>query len=205
MKFIFIDETEKFGYFGISLVCIDSTKYSSITKSVLNALNKNNWSLGEEFKSTHIFSSSNGDLKIDIETRKNIAEAIIKSNISNKNAKLNAYFAVKKCKKNAKNYNLLLENIINKIPKINNAKQGKNLVAFFVDQISCSSKETIQLVNTLNKLSERGYLLVEYPSFVKSSNLTGGVLLADHIAFVSMWNYLNPKTRDKEASAIKQQ
>ena len=82
-------ETEKFDYFGLSLVCIDSTKYSSITKSVLNALNKNNWSLKEEFKSTCIFSSSNGDLKVDIETRKSIAEAIIKSNISKKNAKLN--------------------------------------------------------------------------------------------------------------------
>jgi len=205
MKFIFIDETEKFGYFGLALVCIDSSKYSSITKSVLNALSKNNWSLKEEFKSTCIFSSSNGDLNITIETRKKIAEQIIKSNISNKNAKLNAYFAVKKCKKNAEDYVLLLEKILKKVPKVQTTRQGKNLVAFFVDQISSNAKETTQIVNTLNKIGDRGYLLVEYPSFVKSSNLTSGVLLTDHIAYVSMWNYLNSSTRNKESSEIKQQ
>lgn len=205
MKFIFIDETENFGYFGLSLICIDSTKYASITKSVINALSKGKWSLSEEFKSTCIFSSSNGDKSVSIETRKKIAENIIKSNISKKNAKLSAYFSAKKGKNTAKNYICLLRSILRKIPKAQSAIQGKNLVVFFIDQLSYTSKEIKEIIQILGELSRKGYLLVEYPSFVKSSNLTSGILLADHIVYVSMWNYLNPSERDKESSNIKQQ
>ncbi len=202
MKFIFIDETEKFGFFGVSVILIDSTKYSSLAKNILNAINSQGWSSDKEFKSVCIFSSSKGDTSVDIDTRKKIATKIIKTNVSKSNAKIKCFFAFRRGRKTANDYKLLLEKIFSKVPRASNARQGKNLVTVFFDQLDLTDKQKI-FSSTL-KLKERGYFITEHPVEIISSNLTPGVLLADHIAFISMWYKLNDATRDRESSEIKQ-
>ena len=54
-----------------------------------------------------------------------------------------------------------------------------------------------------NTLFKRGYFMVEFPCSVSSSNSTPGVLLADHIAFISIWNSLNDN--QKSGDSTKQQ
>ena len=208
MKFLFIDETEKFNHFGIALICIDSSKYSNISKSVLNALSKHKWDLKEEFKSTCIFSSTEGDKSIDIPTRMQIAQEIIKSNISKKNSAFNCYFGYVEGKKSAKNYELILKKLCQKIPKPQNCKNSKNVIAVYYDEMGFAKKEKdIQDIykEVSKELSARNYLIVETPVPISSSNLTSGILLSDHIAFIALWKSLNSKERNKEEATIKQQ
>lgn len=204
MKLMFVDETEQCGCFGVSLVCIDSTKYSVIAKNILNALNEKSWSLDKEFKSTCIFSSSNGDLNIEIEARKEIAEKIIQTNVSESNARVKCYFAFLRGAKNPANYKKLLEKIFSKITRANTANQGKNLIGLYFDELSYSGRDREVIISSTTKLLDKGYFIIEHPSEIKSSNITPGVLFADHIAFISLWNKLNSTERNQEVPEIKQ-
>ena len=203
MKFLFIDETEKFGQFGVSAVLIDHSKYPIIKKSIWNELSKYKWSFNEEFKSTQIFSSSTGDINVTVAQRMELAKRIMKTNIGEKNNRLKAYFCYSKAKRSQDLYCKLLEKIIKKLPKATNSKNGKNLIAIFVDELDGGHSYRERACKSINKLSERDYLLVDYPSFVKSSNHTTGILLADHIAFVANWKILSKQDKDREVSEIK--
>src|SRR3989344_7800023 len=204
MKLLFIDETAKYGYFGVSVVCIDHTKYSLIAKSVLNALNENKWSMDKEFKSTCIFSSTEGCQDVSIETRKKIAKEVIKTNISGNNARINAYFAYTKGKKSTENYQILLKKIFSQLPRASSSKSGKNLIAVFFDQLDLGNDSLKKVMTSLSFLAKKDYLLLEHPTLVKSSNLTHGIFLADHIAFVSLWKSINPDSVREENSIKKQ-
>ena len=199
MKFLFIDETEKFGYFGVSVIRMDSSKYGLISNSIYSSLSKRGWDLKEEFKSTHIFSRS-GDSKIDIETRKEIAFDIIKSNISQTNARFDAYFAYCQGEKNTQNYKMLLEHILTSIPRQSDRRQDKNLIAVYLDQLDFADRALKNFILTFGILENRGYTIVEHPCFVTSSNDTYGIILADLIAFISMWYVLNQKTLRNDSS-----
>ena len=203
MKLLFIDETAKYGYFGISIVCMDHTKYSLIGTSILNALNKHQWSLDKEFKSTCIFSSTEGCPQIDIETRRKIAKEIIRSNISGSNARINAYFAYTKGNKNTKNYQLLLKKILSQLPRASSSKNGKNLIAVFFDQLDLGNEAIKEVITSLSVLAAKDYLLLEHPTLVKSSNITHGIFLADHIAFISLWKSISDSDKDLEKKPIK--
>ena len=204
MKFLFIDETEKFGYFGVSAILIDSTKYSSIATNILNAINSENWSQDKEFKSICIFSSSNGDINISIDDRKKIATKIIKSNVSSSNATIKCFFAYKHGRKTANNYKKLLEKIFSKVSRAPTSRQGKNLITVFFDQLDYSNQHKQTIFSSTIKLKEKNYVITEHPVEISSSNLTPGVIFADHIAFISMWHKLNATTRNREISNIKQ-
>ena len=207
MKFLFIDETEQLGYFGVSLIWMDSTKYSSIRKNILDSITGGNWSIDLEFKADCIFSSKKGDKSVTIEDREKIATKIIKSNVSNSNAKIKCFFAYRKGKKDVEGYKKLLEEILSKIPKANNAKLGKNLVVVFFDQLGFGKKDKEKIFSALRRslLYKKKYAITEHPVEVSSSNQTPGILLADQVAFICMWYSLNDKVKDKEETDIKRQ
>lgn len=205
MKLLFIDETEKFGYFGVSAIYVDHSKYNKISLSIINALSTSGWSMGKEFKSTCIFSSTQGCPNTLIETRKNIAKKIIQSNISRDNSRLTAYFAYTKGKKNIENYTELLKKIVTKIPKAPTSRNGKNLMGIFIDETDFGRAAFAKIRSSLAEIHKKGYQIIEQPLFVESSNSTYGILLSDLIAFIALWKSLNEQAKNLEASDIKKQ
>jgi hypothetical protein len=203
MKLLFIDETEKFGHYGLSVVCVDHSKYNKIGLSIINALNTNGWSMDKEFKSTCIFSSTEGCPNISIETRKKIAKEIIQSNISGDNSRLTAYFAYTLGQKNIENHTKLLNKIITKLPKASTSRNGKNLMGIYHDELDIGRTTYSQINSTLMKVHEREYQIIEQPFFVQSSNSTYGILLSDHIAFIALWKSLNEQAKNQETGEIK--
>lgn len=203
MKFLFIDETEKFGYFGVSAVLMDSSKYDLISDSVCALLRRYGWDDSKEFKSTCIFSSSEGDCSINIETRKTIATQIIKNNISSANARFSSFFAFTKGSRDSNNYIRLLQGIIECLPKQSVQKLDKHLLSVYLDNLNWGDTILRRVLDTFHSVGSRGYKLVEYPGLVHSSNRTCGVMLADHIAFISLWNILNQGITSEDTSEIK--
>ena len=134
MKFIFIDETEWGGYFGVAVVYTDSYFYNNIALSVFNTLNKAGWDMKEEFKARGIFSSTIGDKNKSVLERMEIAKQLIRTNLSKKNSAFSAYFAYMKGNKTLQNYQKLLETIFSKINKCNIKKSGKNLISIYHDR-----------------------------------------------------------------------
>jgi hypothetical protein len=203
LKFLFIDETEKFGYFGVSAVLMDSSKYDLISGSVCDLLRHYGWDNSKEFKSTCIFSFSEGDCSINIETRKTIATQIIKNNISSANARFSSFFAFTKGTYNHENYILLLKHIIRALPRPSQRSSDKHLLSIYLDNLNWGDRFIKQVLDQICSIESRGYKLVEYPGLVHSSNKTCGVMLADHIAFISLWNILNQGTTSEDTSEIK--
>ena len=202
MKFLFIDETEKFGYFGIAAVFIDAMKYEPIVLETSKILSETGWNLSEEFKAKNIFSSTSGDLNIDVSSRMVVAEKFIKTNVAATNVNFSSFFYYIKGVKNIENYQLLLEKIFKRLPQKRKGRPGKKLISVCYDQITMKGIKNV-FENLRKILEDKGYVLVENCFSVDSSNYTPGILLADHIAFISMWDSLNTEEREEEQDKIK--
>ena len=205
MKFVFIDETEKLGHFGICAIVLDSSKYLKTSKSLLNILNKAKWGLNFEFKSIYIFSSSKGDQKISVKNRMKMAKRMIQTNLSKSNASFSVFFSFLKGSKSAENYEKLIAAIFKKLPKAQTSKGGKNLVCLYFDHTGFAGNELAaeRISAAFKELSKKNYYLVEYPSSVHSSNHTAGIMLADHLAFICMWNNLHKHEQQGEKPEIR--
>ncbi|MCL4078433.1 hypothetical protein MX659_02290 [Coriobacteriia bacterium Es71-Z0120] len=78
-------------------------------------------------------------------------------------------------------------------------QRDKNLVVVYADEKQ--SVPATDLSATIKKAVEaRGYTLLEDVNIVQSSCATPGVLLADVIAYLSMWVYAGHKAASAQAS-----
>lgn len=184
---IFIDETgdDKFkNYFGVNLVLIDSKNYGIIKNGFQKILSKFSWDSDIEFKGSYIFSSNKGNKNISIDDRVNMVKEIVDLTHSNKNSKVQFFFAdcydaIDKKSRYIEIVGELLNKALNK-PKL---MGDKNLVS-----ITCDFRQDTKLTD-INKIalpviSKKGYQLFEDVCIVSSNNNTIGILLADIIGYL---------------------
>lgn len=200
MKLIFIDEFNgvvNTKLYGLSLLCIDISKYNKIATSFAKSLTKNGWAQTEEFKGRYLFSNNPaGQTKTPVEMIA-LTKEIIGWLSSQKNTRALVYYAHCSDGKSVKNFCSLVEKIISHIPKAQGKNNGKHLTSVYYDIFDeCTKPANLDAINnSLNKsLALRGYHMVEASGTpVNSSNKSVGVIYADVCTTLCRWIVENPK------------
>jgi hypothetical protein len=204
MKYLFIDDfkfkhTEKGDCFGLCFILIDHTKYNKLKNGWNKFLKKIDWPNELEFKGRYIFDGKG--LKGDLQTAwKSREEKIIKhidlfleEILSGENRKFNLHYYYVDSSKSRANYEKVLSYGLKKIlNKKIAAKEDKNYCGIFID-----SEQDIDLNGIFSKIYfDKVSILEGSGHFVKSSNNTPGILLADLYAYFAQWYLSNMELPD---------
>lgn len=188
MELVFVDETgdEKFkDYFGLSVATINAAHYKKLKQGFHKILIDSGWDCTIEFKGAFLFSAKKGDPNVDINTRVDICTKIVDLNISDKNARMFAYYASKRGVQDQKTeYLRILPLLLKKaLPKAK-AGKGKDVIAISCDYRSDISKPEIQ-TSIADIVSRKGYCLYETVLIHNSNFETVGILYADIIGYLA--------------------
>ena len=189
MKFIFIDETgdsEYKDYFGLSLAVIDSANYKKLKNSFQRILRDSPWDETVEFKGSFLFSARQGDEKIEIEKRVDIAYDLLDLNIARNNARM--YFYYKSTKNDTRQHKekyieffpLLLQKALKTKAKKGIGKDLVSIICDYRNDIKLGDLQT--MAQTI--IDKQGYCLWEHVSMVHSNFHTVGILYADIIGYL---------------------
>jgi len=198
MKYVFIDELKhtkkECDIYGLSFVIIDNSSYSKYKRGFYKHFNELGWDSKIELKGRYSFSQK-GDKNVPLEKRLEFVEKLfeLSKSTSGKYSSAAVYYTVGVYKKNTTEeyrYHDLLTKIIKTLPKQNasQAKNGKNNLVFFIDNNDLLDINNLTCMID-SELQKKNLYLVERPIFVKSDNLTPGILFADHVAYF-IDNYL---------------
>ena len=189
MLLVFIDETSdsKFkDYFGLSMVTINYTKYPKIKTEFQKILRKSKWNEEKEFKGSCLFSAKSGDVNVSIDERVEIAEKVIRLNISKSNARMNFHYLKHKvaAKKHGKEYLRLLPMLLEKaLPKAPTGA-GKNLISVICDYRSdINIKQISKAITPI--VEKKKFVMYEDPTMASSNFNTVGILYADIIGYLA--------------------
>ena len=188
MQLLFVDESgdRKFReYFGLCVAAIHSAHYKTAKIGFHKVLREAAWDETVEFKGSHLFSASKGDLKVAIEKRVEMAGQILDLNKSDSNARMRFhYFCHQDCKDQKTEYLAQLPMLVAKSLPQTAKKHGKDLVI-----LSCDGRDDITATEiqkaVLPAIEDRGYTLVEEVTTPRSSFHTVGILYADLVSYLS--------------------
>lgn len=188
MQLLFVDESgdHKFkDYFGLCVAAINSAHYKTAKTGFHGVLKAAGWDESVEFKGSHLFSASKGDLKVPIEKRVEMAGAILDLNKAGRNARMRFHYLCRQeCKDHKAEYLARLPVIIAKALPPTEKRYGKDLVTLSCDGRDDISVQEIQEA-VLPTIEERGYTLVEEVTTPKSNFHTVGILYADLVSYLS--------------------
>lgn len=213
MKFIFIDETGSSrvkDFFGVGVVSIDSTYYSSLRQSYWDVLRRYQWQEGTEFKGAYMFSSKKGDLSVGISDRINMVSEMAESSFADQNSRMKVAFGWNEGGKSTENYLALVKRALSNSWILNRPqkKGGKHLCVVYVDYDTLHSQKRTQeeLVSTIkDAVRDRGYMLVEdVVTSVHSTYYSVGISYADLISYLLMWMYLGKKGSSEQRSLFEE-
>jgi len=195
MKFLFIDEVtysqKNPNFLGVGAILIDSSNYVKFKENFYGAFNGLGWKLKIEFKGKYLFSQK-GDSSVSVDKRIDFIHKIAESSKAKRNARYTFYFAYTFKGNNTENYILLLRSILNSISKPPSKKRDKNLIALHIDRRD-DLKEQKLFIECNKGLMKKGYILLEKPLLISSSNLTPGIVTVDILCYLKSWDVLNPE------------
>ncbi len=188
MELVFVDESgdTKFkDYFGLCVAVVNVVHYKSLKEGFQSILRKSEWEESIEFKGSHLFSASKGDVKVPIERRIDIASRVLNLNKSTSNARMRFHYGRRHdCEDIKGDYLEYLPALIEKaLPKPKKGK-GKDVVAVSCDFRNDISAKEIQEV-ILPILNAKGYTLLEDVTTPHSNFETVGILYADIVSYLS--------------------
>lgn len=199
MKYVFIDEIkgEKDpSLYGISFICIDSSKYHNIRDIFLKKLKQCDWSENEEFKGRFLFANNPAGQTKTPADMINLTSEIITELSSAKNSRANIFYSYNKKGATLQNFCELVSRVILKLPRPASKKSGKHLAQVYFDYFDgCCNSENLKRINRQisDALRKRNYLLIEDSSTpVHSSNYSVGIIYADVCAYLCKWQIENP-------------
>jgi hypothetical protein len=192
MKLIFIDETsdsEKKSFLGVCFCIIDLDFYRGLKEEVSGLLKNSDWDMSKEFKGSYLFSASNGDSKVSVDKRIEIAYELIKKSSGAHNSKLATVFVYNTKGNNFENYKSLVSFGLEKIISLGGfpANQKKRIASIFIDnrsdidEVSGNRKELLEMIGSI--LKEKKIALVEDVEIVRSSLSRPGIIHADLLAY----------------------
>ena len=214
MKLIFIDETNQGDKFSVSMLVIDSSKYSSFKEKYLKILEGNGWdhtSSREEFKGNRIFNDKNDNQKVSKDGRIKICTEIIEM-LGGKGKNKLAIPAMtiymlntfpEEDRKNCQKFFFdavpeMIKKTLTKQPK----KNGKNTVAIFYDKFDISDKykelneKMREEIATI--LKEKDLCFFEEIIPYSSTNYTMGLTCADLLGYLHLKRDLATNEEYKE-------
>lgn len=189
MKLVFIDETgdKKIkDYLGICVALIDATHYPILKDNFQKILRESSWNESIEFKGSHLFSASKGDISVNVDKRIVIAEKILNLNVANKNSRMVFHFGSQRgVRKISTTYLDSLPSFLAKVlPKPQKGGKAKNLLA-----ITCDYRNDLSDIETHKKilpvLNKKGWELFEQVSVMHSNFHTVGILFADIVGYLA--------------------
>lgn len=143
MQLVFIDETSLNGTFCVSMVIINSTKYTKLKGEYLEILEKYEWDHRadkNEFKGKFIFSKNNPEASRDVtvETRIKICNELLEYVVGKKNKRMDVTFFSHECEGNEEDeiYFDVVPRLLEKKLKKMSKRNGKNCVAIFCDNFN---------------------------------------------------------------------
>ena len=196
MKLVFIDETKQGDSFCVSMVIIDSSKYSILKREYLGVLEKYGWnhkSDKNEFKGKIVFSAKDPEesSRITVDTRIKICNELLEHTLSSgKSKRMDVSFFSDKVKEGRTWQDIYFDVVPKLIEKKlgkGKIKGGKNCVAIFCDSFDMKRKEEMyqkmrrQIATVLRK---RNWIFFEEIFFYKSTNYTLGITYADIIGYL---------------------
>jgi hypothetical protein len=201
MKLVFIDETENStyvpGFYAVCAVAVDATKYNRMRQAVDKALDDCGWCRDYEFKGSVIFSSTKGDANVPTEQRVYAAHRMVAATVSKAKARVNCVIAWTDQGGDANQHLELVARAVSRCLASAGKAAGKDLVAVFADKKDIVNQR--DLSDAIKKVvKSRGYTLVEHVVIVSSSCDWPGVLLADVLAYLSMWTYAGHKLKEAQ-------
>ncbi len=199
MRLFFIDEfggVKNRKLYGLSIVCLDNSKYRSIYDNFSSSLKKIGWPEQDEFKGRLLFSKNNTEGKI-ITTEEIIDFVKIAVDfLSGKNSKCEIISIYNEDGNDFKNYCNLLGNGISKIASRSKKNPQKGNCCLFYDGFQEGWK-----INNINKISKisaeklknKNYFLIEKRATpVDSHNECVGICYADILSFLIRWSIEMP-------------
>jgi hypothetical protein len=184
MKLLFFDETsdDKFKeYLGVCCAAIDARNYPRVKSEFQAILKKYGWSTKNEFKGNVLFSASQGDKSVSVETRVQIAEDILNLNVAKKNARIQFHYFRKNSQSPKEDYLACIPEIIRKaLPR---TTAPKNLVSVHFDHRSDIDLADLRSA-VIPAVEESGYILFEDIAMPTSRYETVGILYADLIGYL---------------------
>lgn len=191
MQHLFIDEFKNkedgINVYGLSAVYVNNSHYSKIKSGLQENLETIRWNLEIEKKGRHTYSSTKGDTTVNIEDKISFLNNIFKlsKSGSGKSSSLKIIYAFGIFNEHASEflmYSCLFKEVLKKLPKASDKKNGKNNIAIFLDKNnSINVSEITEIAETA--CNERNLYLFERCFLVDSGNLTPGIMYADHIAY----------------------
>ena len=196
MKLLFVDEFKpemgrKHGktVYGLSLISIDLKYYQKIKTGFEKSFKNLGWNQENELKGRYTYSKKIFD-DISIEKRIKFAENLMSLSLSEtgKTKRVTTYIALDvfdSNKNESEIYVDLLCRIFKKIPKPPSKQNGKNILACFLDNNDDVTRKIseIQLYKLLLDCLKTGWIILEKPIFVNSSNLHIGIIFSDFISY----------------------
>ena len=186
MLLVFVDETgdSKFKeYLGISVAMVNATFYPALKRSAQELLLDFGWELAE-FKGAHLFSQTKGCVGVDVETRIELAKALLDLHTANNNRRMRFAYSRMESVDHRADYLRYLPGLLEKaLPKASR-KSGKDLLFLCCDRRSdVTAAEIFHEVEP--SISAKGYALLENVMTAESSFETIGLLYADLVGYLS--------------------
>ncbi len=191
MKILLIDETRgrrRNQSMGVCVLQVDATKYAKLTTAYSSRLKKEDWNEDMEFKGSTIFSSSKGDLKIDIPTRIAIVDDILAELNKGKNSPFVMTVRHNDNGDSTENFTFLLNEAllatIKRMPRANK-RSGKHLVSVHLDHRDDVKSRFVEYSNLVRShLERRGYSLIEEVNLVDSRFCHAGLAVCDIVGYI---------------------
>lgn len=201
MKLIFIDEIAgnkeiNKNLFGISLMCLDSSKYTLLCKDFFDSLESNGWPADEELKGKYLFSRNPAGQTKTPEEMISLTKEIIEWLSGNSRSRADVRFFYNFSGNSLENYLLLLETALDKLDKPSSCKNGKNLACAYIDNFDSLIIDKVSEV-VAKALAKRNYKLVEgIVTPINSCNNAVGIIYSDVLAYICRWIVENPSRQD---------
>lgn len=197
MKLVFVDEvhgSKGTGLFGVSILVVDSTKYNTLYEEFYSKLREHSWPLETEIKGKYTFARD------PVNTGKTPTQMIALTRdltshlLSEKNSRGELFFVFTKRGYSLENYMQLVAAAFGKIQKPASQKNGKHLMACFLDDFPDLHANHPRVSQMLQESAgKRDYCLIDGAfSLVRSSNSSPGVVYADLLAYLARWVVENP-------------
>jgi len=169
---------------GLCCATMDSYSYKVIKEEVQNILNKSGWDPEIEFKGATLFSITQGDRKISVEKRIEIARKLLELNIAKKHSRIKfdyCDFLTTDFKKDYLSYfPIFLKKILSKAPK----GGGKDLLILHLDEHQSIKMSELRKV-VKKTINDKGYVLFEDVNSSCSNFETVGILYADLVGYLT--------------------